>query len=289
MHTQGRKLYGHLIQRVFVLVLVFAFIAGCAPQPAATTAPTDPPAATNTTAPTDTPVPPTDTPVPPTDTPEPTATETLVPTDTPDLEATRAVEATAAAEALLAPIQAKLEDVGVSSGTGSLAWIQGEPYPFTVDTPGTFYIDSMVGAPSAANFVLNTDVKWETETGLVICGLVFRSDDDIVNGEQYQFLFLRFSGLPGWDIEFHEDGYYKNTITGEVKYSDAMKMESGATNNILLIADNEKFTVYINGVRQGSFYDYSKQSLDGVFGFTAYEEGGESTCTYSNTWIWQLP
>jgi hypothetical protein len=57
----------------------------------------------------------------------------------------------------------------------------------------------------------------------------------------------------------------------------------------LLIAENEKFTVYINDVRQGNFFDYSKQRLDGIFGFSGNEDSGTSTCTFAYTWIWQLP
>jgi hypothetical protein len=139
-----------------------------------------------------------------------------------------------------------------------------------------------------ANFVLNTDVTWEA-TGIAVCGLIFRSETDVIQGAQYQLLTLRFSGLPGWDIEYHKDGYYQNNIIGEVKFSDAMNLENNSTNNILLVAENEKFTVYFNGVRQGSFFDYSKQRLDGIFGLAASEDSGETTCTYANTWVWQLP
>lgn len=277
------------VERVLILLLVLMLLVGCAGAPQAEPTlppPTEPPAATNTPAPTDTPVP-TDTAVP-TDTPEPTATETLVPTETPDLEATRSVESTAAAEALLAPILAELEAVDMPTDTGSLVWFQTEPYPFKIDTPGVAYVDAFPDGPNVANFVLSTEVTWEA-TGIVICGFVFRSDDDIVKGKQYQFLTLRFSGAPAWDIEFHEDGYYKNNITGDVRYSDAMKLENKSTNHIILIAQGEKFTVYINDVRQGNFFDYSKQKLDGIFGFTASEDSGTSTCTFSNTWVWQLP
>ena len=178
--------------------------------------------------------------------------------------------------------------MGVATDTGSLVWFQDKPFPFNVDTPGISYVESFADGPKVANFVLGTDVTWEA-TGIVICGLVFRSEEDLIEGKQYQFLFLRLSGAPGWDIEFHKDGYWKNTITGDVRFSDAIKLENKATNNILLIAENEKFTVYINGVRQGNFFDYSKQSLEGQFGFIVSEDSGVSTCTYSNTWIWQLP
>jgi hypothetical protein len=56
----------------------------------------------------------------------------------------------------------------------------------------------------------------------------------------------------------------------------------------MLIAESEKFTLYINDTRAGSFYDYSKNMLEGYFAFSAWQESGESTCTFDNTWVWAL-
>lgn len=276
------------LSKIILLLIVALLSAGCAgsPQTSPTLPPSDTPAPTNTPVPTDTSVP-TDTPMP-TDTPTATPTETLVPTETPDLAATRAVESTATSVAILVPIKAQLEEVGIPTDTGSLVWLQDEPFPFRVDTPGPKYVEGLEDGPSVANFVFSTEVTWEA-TGIVICGVIFRSEADLIEGDQYNFQFLRFSGLPAWDIEFFKDGYFKNNITGDIRFSDAINLDNGSTNRILLIVEGEKFTVYINGVRQGNFFDYSKQRLDGEFGFTASEDSGTSTCTFANTWIWELP
>ncbi len=272
-------------QHIAILLLAATLLTGCGGTLIAAPTPTNTPepSPTNTPAPTDTPTP-TDTPVPtdtPTFTPSPTSTST------PDLQATRAVKATATAEAILVPILAQLAEVEIPTGTGSLAWSQDKPFPFKIDTPGAGYVEPFAKGVKASNFVLSTDVTWEA-TGIVVCGLIFRSETNLALGKQYNFLFMRVSGLPAWAIQFHQDGYFKNTVT-DVKFSDAIDLTNGSTNRILMVVEDEKFTVYVNGARQGSFFDYSKQRLDGVFGFIASQDSGESTCTFANTWIWALP
>jgi len=46
------------------------------------------------------------------------------------------------------------------------------------------------------------------------------------------------------------------------------------------------FTAYVNGTRLGRAVD-SKLS-EGRIAFFAWQESGETTCTFDNTWIWDL-
>jgi hypothetical protein len=117
--------------------------------------------------------------------------------------------------------------------------------------------------------------------------MMFRSESNIETGQYYLFAFLRLSGAPAWDIEFYKDGRYSANITG-LKYATAIKLQNGATNNIIIIAEGNKFTVYINSQRIGTFYDYSELRIDGRFAFAAVQETGESTCKFENSWVWLL-
>jgi hypothetical protein len=82
-------------------------------------------------------------------------------------------------------------------------------------------------------------------------------------------------------------GRYSANITG-LKYATAIKLQNGATNNIIIIAEGNKFTVYINSQRIGTFYDYSSLRIDGRFAFAAMQETGVSTCKFDNSWVWLL-
>jgi hypothetical protein len=106
---------------------------------------------------------------------------------------------------------------------------------------------------SAGDFVFKSDVTWEA-TGWMYCGAVFRSEPNILKGKQYQFYFLRFSGLPIWYLDVFENGSdYLGTVSKE-QSSDAIDMANGAVNQFVLVAEGEKFTVYFNGQRQGRFF-----------------------------------
>ncbi len=215
----------------------------------------------------------------------PTETPTLVPTSTPNASATAEARATQTADDMLADLDKALGDTDIPYQNGYLAWRNDTPASIKMNGPASklLEIDDRL---TAGNFILKSDVTWNA-TGIIICGAIFRSEEDLVEGAQYQFLFLRLSGLPAWAIEFHDFGYFKNSPT-KVKYSSALLQENDATNQFILVAQDEEFTLYINGVRQGRYFDNSKQRLDGSFAFLGIQDSGKGSCTYENSWIWSL-
>ena len=239
-------------------------------------------------SPTATAVPPSDTPAP-TDTPLPTDTPTLVPTSTPDAAATAAAQATAGASSVLGELDELLGDSEVPYKDGHLAWQQSEPLAITMRGPSgdAATILAIDESLTAGNFVFKSDVTWEA-SGWMYCGGVFRSEADIERGKQYQFYFLRFSGLPIWYLDVFENGSeFLSTISKEQTSGD-IDMTNGATNQFVVVAEEEQFTVYFNGNRQGRFFDNSKQRMDGAFGFFGWQESGKGSCKFDNSWVWSL-
>lgn len=256
-----------------LLVLMIAALAcgGIAPQP--------------TPEPTATLVEPTSTPEP-TVTPLPTDTATpLPPTATPDTTATAAVRATQSAEGALSELDKLLGDTDIPYKDGRLIWKQTEPFKISMTEPD-YQISDIDDDLTAGNFIFKSDVIWEA-SGIVICGVIFRSEPNLLNGRQYQFPYLRLSGLPAWAIEVHEFGNFKNSPT-DIKFSNALDLENGATNQLVLVVQDDNFTVYINQARQGKFYDYSKQRMNGNFGFLARQDSGNGYCEFENSWVWSL-
>lgn len=234
-------------------------------------------------APTATP-PPTNTPQP-TLTPRPTNTSTPTLTATIDAHATTAARGTQAASDILSELEKGLGDTDIPYKDGQLVWRQTRPFEIAMSGPdqGILEIDENL---TAGNFILKSDVTWEA-TGLLLCGAVFRSEPSLEKGKQYQLMFLRFSGLPAWSIEVHEFGKFKNSPT-KAKFSDAIDLGNGKTNQFILVAQDDHFTLYLNGVRQGTYYDYSKQRSEGAFGFVGYQQSGRGSCQFENSWIWAL-
>ena len=256
---------------VALLVLIFAMLACVVPgvSPEAT--------ATATILPSDTPS--------PTDTAMPTDTATPLPTATPDVAATSAARATQSAGDVLGELDKLLDDTDIPYKEGHLAWQQAKPLNIKLTGPDNQVLE--IGDEiTAGNFIFKSDVTWEA-SGLILCGAVFRSEPNLEEGKQYQFLYLRLSGLPAWGVEVHEFGHFKNSLT-KSKYSDALDLGNGATNQFVIVAQDEQFTVYINNVRQGKYYDYSKQRMEGSFGFLGLQDSGKGNCEYENSWVWEL-
>lgn len=234
-------------------------------------------------APTSTPLP-TNTP-PPTASQTPLPTETSTPTATPDVTATAVAQATLTAGDVISDLDNVLEDADIPYQDGHLAWKQEKSLNIKMSGPDQSYLEIDKDL-SAENFILKSDVTWDA-TGLLLCGAIFRSEADMARGKQYQFLFLRFSGLPAWAIEVHEFGQFKNSPT-KTKFSDALDLSNGATNQFMLVVQDDHFTLYLNGSRQGTYYDYSKQREEGTFGFLGLQESGEGNCRFENSWVWVL-
>ena len=223
--------------------------------------------------------------VAPTDTPLPTDTATPLPTATPDVEATAAVRATESASEVFNELDHLLDNSDIVYQDGHLGWQQTEQMNIQLSGPD-FEIMGIDDDLTAGDFIFKSDVTWEA-TGLLFCGAVFRSEPSLEEGKQYQFVFLRLSGLPAWTIEVHEFGSYQNTPT-DVRTSKDLDLRNGATNQFLLVVQDDNFTLYLNGVRQGRYYDYSKQRASGSIGFMGYQDSGNGICEFENSWVWLL-
>lgn len=230
--------------------------------------------------------------VPPTGTAPPTSTPLPADTPAPETTVTPFIALTATVEA--AGVLSEL-DVHVGSNSdvayreGYLAWRQVEPV--TIDMSGpqkdAGMLQPLAENSDPANFIFKSDVTWNA-SGILICGLAFRSEPDLERGTQYQFYFYRLSGLPAYKIDVYSAGRFKNTIS-DIKYSDGIESENDASNEFVLVAHEDQFTVYINGRRQGQFYDTSLQREDGFLAFLAWQDSGKGSCTFEDSWLWIMP
>lgn len=261
----------HLRLLAGAIIMLTIGTAGCgvmAPKATPTAVPSDTPTLTLTPLPTYT----------------PTVLPTSTPTATPNAAATQSARVTEQTEKESADLTDNLAELGVAVDTGSLGFYQLTPQKIEILEHNSWNYVPFAEDITPSDFVLSTDITWDTP-GLATCGIIFRSEKNFEKGAQYIFQMLRLSGLPAWDIEYIKDGFYENS-PAQIKTSGAIDQANGATNHIVLVAEGEKFTLYINGVRQGSYYDYSKQRLEGKLGFYAWQDAGDSTCTFENTAIW---
>jgi hypothetical protein len=273
--------------RFFYIILIFCLASACVQNSSQQAAPTEP-AATNTPLPTETTVP-TATPTPlPTATPTPPPTNTPTPTATPNRTATAAAKATQTAESIITIIKNDLEPYQISIDQGRLAFYDKDGTTINAEGYNMYYYDDQfTGDLDLANFIIKMDIGWQSTTGLAGCGLIFRSGDDIEKDPQYVFETIRLSGVPAWDIVYLINGEFESYVTNKVRYSYEIDLKQGAVNHYVIVVKENQMTVYANGKEIGSGQNDSL--THGRFAFKAWQESGNTTCTFSDLWIWELP
>ena len=234
-----------------------------------------------------TPLPPTETPLPTdTPTPEPTATPEPTSTPTPDLTATAAFQATALMEVFISVIGDDLELAGFSADQGSLAWVQEDPETIKLKNYWSNNFVPLDDGKVYSDFILRSDVTWDSTSGLATCGFWFRGESTDEDDEHYIFEALRLSGAPAWWVTFWRNGVEESVLTGNARFSRAIRLEDMSTNEYLFVAEENVLSIYVNGESLGQVT--INRLSEGVSAFFAFQESGETECTFSNSWIWDL-
>lgn len=256
---------------VVFLALVQMACGLAAPQPTPTPAPTDTPAPTATETPL------------PTETATPTPTITPTRTATPNKTATAAVNATATAEAQTALVLPVLEELGFTDPPGKLAFYETAPITLKVDQYWSYhpvFVDDNV----YGDFVMQSDVVWDSTSGLAGCGVIFRAEDDLHDGANYEFDLMRLDGAPVWYLGYNKFHTVQNDLGQD--FSSQINDKPNSQNTVTLVMQGANMQFYINGKRV-HYLDYNKLT-EGRIAVISWQESGKTVCTFSNTWVWAL-
>jgi hypothetical protein len=219
-------------------------------------------------------------------TPEPTATATA--TATPDKTGTAAAAATAAVDAFLVEIARDLKSYDLTLDSGHLAWHAEEAQVIKMNSYGEEKTLPLEGLGSVGDFLLQSEITWDSSSGLAGCGLIFRSTNDLDKGEQYQYYMMRLENAPGWIVAYYKDGreQYGITLDGHFKFTSILNDKRQATNKIAILARGDQFTVFLNG--QGMRPLTNNKLSEGMIGVLGWQESGTSQCEFNNTWVWSF-
>jgi hypothetical protein len=185
---------------------------------------------------------------------QPTATQTSA-AEPPQTAAPAAQETLPSAEqsatqTALQPILGELSLYGVEPQPGKLGWIQ-PPLSLEVDQYLGTKFDTKFPLTVAKDFVLSSDITWNTEYGGSGCGFVFRSDGKKEAPSQYMVATSRladghvfFAVMSQGELVVGKD-FYANGIDPKFDASN------GATNHLAVVAQGNTFTIYSNGTKLG--------------------------------------
>jgi hypothetical protein len=169
---------------------------------------------------------------------------------------------------------------------GHLEWFSQESVPYILNTYNSWDADYVDPDLEVADFVFQTEVTWHSSGGLAGCGFIFRGEEDIEKGAQYQFLIIRLSGLPAWWVERVEYGTVQDVLNKHFTTSAAIDQDQGATNRIAVVAKGNAYSLYANGTRMGTVLD--SKLTKGNIGYYITQESGETKCEFKNSWVWEL-
>jgi hypothetical protein len=146
----------------------------------------------------------------------------------------------------MAPVVAELPRYGIDPADGYVAWIHE---PRTIDLSGFGQTGFANDYPqiTAADFVMASDITWNTKNSISGCGFMFRSNGDQNNPSQYMVLLTRTGmGRMGWLALM--DGEVSNFREYYPKEKDkAFTWFNDETNRLVVVGRGNKLDLYSNG------------------------------------------
>ena len=156
----------------------------------------------------------------------------------------------AATATAVAPLLAELPQYGVDPTQGELAWVHP---PLTVEVTGYLQSDfqNRFMGTVAHDFVVSSDITWNTTTGLSGCGFVFRSDGDEESPNQYVGVLSR-GGNGRAIFQSMVEGDFRNAVDMYAYGKDPQfQWQNDTTNRLTIVARGDTFTFFTNGSQVG--------------------------------------
>jgi hypothetical protein len=182
---------------------------------------------------------------------QPTATQTAASSPTTQvLPATSTSVDLGPTQTALAPIAGELQMYGVDPQAGQIGWMH-PPVSVEVDQYRGSKFENQFPTVIAKDFVMESDITWDTEYGGSGCALAFHSDGDQQAPNQYLVIASRlanghvaFAVMSGGRLVIGEEFYAKGI---DPKFN----ANNGATNRLTVVGQGMTFTIYSNGTKLG--------------------------------------
>jgi hypothetical protein len=151
---------------------------------------------------------------------------------------------------VIAPVVAELPRYGVDASQGYVAWLH---QPVEIALQGYQQMDFANDYPqiTAKDFVIASDIQWNTKNSMSGCGFMFRSNGDRNNPSQYMVIITRFASghaaftalVDGEIANFHD--FFPKTEDSSFSW------KNDATNRLAVVAKGPMIYIYTNGVLVG--------------------------------------
>ncbi len=148
------------------------------------------------------------------------------------------------------PILAALRTYGVDSSGGSVGWIH-PPLSLEVEGYQQYDIDNEYMALIVGDFVISSDITWNTQFGTSGCGFMLRSNGD--QNAPSQYLVVATRGGSGHVLLLNiAEGEFANGYDIFARGIDrSFDWQNDSTNRLTVIGRENLFQIYTNGIFLG--------------------------------------
>jgi len=199
----------------------------------------------------------------------------------------QAAEISAATATAAAPIRAELPNYGVDPSQGNVGWIipDLEP-PLSVEGHLQYAYTNPYATITADDFVVSSDITWNTQTGVSGCGFVLRSNGNKDSLNQYLVVMTR-AGQGNVIFIKQAEG---QVISQDTLYANGpdpiFEWQNDMTNRLTVVGRGDTFTIYTNGTQIASVNASEYQR--GLIALVALSESGRTICDFANAWFWKI-
>ncbi|MEN8171328.1 MAG: hypothetical protein ABFS03_00460 [Chloroflexota bacterium] len=157
---------------------------------------------------------------------------------------TESLQATAMAES---SVIGELKLYGIDPEKGQIGWVH-PPVNLEADRYMAFDYANDYPEVIVGDFVIASDITWDTQYGTSGCGYLLRSNGDQNSGDQYMVLITR-AGNGHLIFAITENGNPVGGYDVFPRTSDkSFDWHNGTTNRVAIVGKGSTFTFYTNGV-----------------------------------------
>ena len=189
--------------------------------------------------------------------------------------------ASAAAQDELAPaeIQALVDGGYLPSADGSVVARNAQERIDLSDLDDQLNWTWAVGEDHHASFVIKTTVTWGPGDPEDACGFVFRLRDD----ENFYLLLINGYGKITFD-RLEDNRWQADTV---VSGRGTINTGAQASNELLLLASDTTFEVFVNGQHATQFHDTAFDRGQVGLAMITFDHSDATECLFEDTWLWE--
>ncbi len=135
------------------------------------------------------------------------------------------------------------------------------------------------------DFVMGATVQWGPGAAEDYCGFVFREPEKAAENDPNTLYAIHISrdGFL-WFAELANSQWGEN-VDGNAEF---LNLGEDETNQLVLVAQGDTFSLYVNGNYSAQFQDDTLPSGQVAMMAGTFDESDESYCTFSNAWVYSL-